>query len=85
MAAYEKLRSQVLAGASAGSPVGWGLLVREGIAAWMARSAATLAPIRPAADPSRLGVPWQLPDEVQGGVVRVLASMALAGRGEVSS
>ena len=85
VAAYEQLRSHVLAGAPTGSAAGWVLLVREGIVAWMARRTAGVAPIRPAADGDRAGAPWPLPDEIQASVVRVLANMALAGRGEGSS
>lgn len=85
LAAYEQLRCHVLVGASTtADPVGWAVLVREGIVAWMAHSSAGSAPIGPAVDRDRLGATAQLPDEVHAAVVRVLASMALAGRGEVS-
>jgi len=77
-AAYEQLRSHVLTGATADNPVGWVSLVREGMAAWMARSSPALTSISVATDRGGLGVPWQLPDEVHGDIVRVLASMGLA-------
>jgi hypothetical protein len=73
----------VLAGAGHGSPFGLILLLREGIAAWMNRvsarclSAASAHPGRPGATPLVLG-------ELYAGMARVLASMALAGRGERS-
>ncbi len=77
-AAYEQLRSHVLTGATADNPVGWVSLVRQGMAAWMARSSRALTSISVATDRGGLGVPWQLPDEVHGDIVRVLASMGLA-------
>ena len=83
-AAYEQLRRWVLAGATPGSrdgtPFGLGLLLRAGIAGWMAQHAAgatTPAPHRPAVAPLPSG-------ELHAGVVRVLASIALAHRAERS-
>ena len=83
-AAYEQLRHWVLAGATAGSrdgtPCGLGLLLRAGIAGWMAQHTAGAiapAPHRPAVAPLPAG-------ELHAGVVRVLASIALAHRAERS-
>ena len=83
-AAYEQLRHWVLAGAAPGSrdgtPLGLGLVLRAGIAGWMAQHAAGAtapAPHRPAVAPLRSG-------DLHAGVVRVLASIALAHRAERS-
>jgi len=83
-AAYEQLRRWVLAGAAPGSrdgtPCGLGLVLRAGIAGWMAQQAAGAtapAPHRPAVAPLPSG-------ELHAGVVRVLASIALAHRAERS-
>ena len=82
-AAYEELRRRVLAGASFGGHSGLALLLREGIAAWMARGGAGAAPVEPAADPDRRGAAPIVSDEIHAAVVRVLASMALSRLGEV--
>ena len=83
-AAYEQLRHWVLAGAAPGSrdgtPFGLGLLLRAGIAGWMdqrASGATAPAPHRPAVAPLPSG-------ELHAGVVRVLASIALAHHAERS-
>ena len=82
--AYEQLRSRVLAGSACGSSFGLVLLRREGIAAWMARGSARSAPVAPAA-PDRDAAAPVGSDEIHAGVVRVLASMALAGREETNA
>ena len=82
-AAYEQLRHWGVAGAAPGThgtPFGLVLLLRAGIAGWMAQHAAgatALAPHRPVAAPLPSG-------ELHAGVVRVLASIALAHRAERS-
>lgn len=83
-AAYERLRHWVVAGAAPGSrdgaPWGLGLVLRAGITGWMAQQAAGAtapAPPRPAVAPLPSG-------ELHAGVVRVLASIALAHRAERS-
>jgi hypothetical protein len=81
--AYEELRQRVLAGATHGSHFGLVVLLREGIAAWMQRAVVGSAGT-PAAGPDRRPAAPVLPDEIQAGVVRVLANMALSGRGELS-
>jgi hypothetical protein len=57
--------------------------MREGIAAWMAhrstRAATSEAPEARIADPESRRAPLAI-DEVQAGVVRVLANMALEAR-----
>jgi hypothetical protein len=62
---------------------GFGLVVlrREGIAAWMARGSARSAPVAPDRDAAAPAGS----DEIHAGVVRVLASMALAGREETNA
>ena len=80
--AYEELRRRVLAGGPFGGHVGLVLLLREGLAAWMACCSACAAPVEPAADRDRRAAAPIVPDEIHTAVVRVLASMALAGRGE---
>ena len=80
-AAYEELRHRVLAGTTFGGHFGLVLLLREGLAAWMARWAAGSAPVEPAAV-RRVAAPI-VGDEIHAAVVRVLASMALGGLGEM--
>ncbi len=82
-AAYEELRRRVLAGTSVGGPFGLVLLLREGLAAWMARGSAGAAPVEPAADPDRRGAAPLVSDEIHAAVVRVLAGMALGGHREM--
>jgi len=82
-AAYEELRRRVLASVPFGGHGGLVLLLREGIAAWMARGAACVAPLEPALDPDRRGAAPIVSDEIHAAVVRVLASMALGRLGEV--
>ena len=83
--AYEELRRRVLAGVPFDSRGGLVLLLREGIAAWMARGSAGAVPVTPAADPDRRGAAPIVSDEIHAAVVRVLASMALGRLGEVSA
>ena len=83
-ATYEALRRRVLTGAAFGGPFGLILLLREGLAAWMARGSAGAAPVE-AADPERRGAAPRVSDEVHAAVVRVLASMALGGLEERSA
>ena len=84
IAAYEDLRRHVLAGAAFDSRFGQVVLLREGVAAWMARRSACSAQHTPAAAPERSGAA-PVSDELHAGIVGVLASMALAGRGEMSA
>jgi hypothetical protein len=77
--AYEALRSHVLAGSSAGTQAGLVVLLRQGVAAWMARRLACACPARAAARTTTLLVG----EEIPAAIVRVLASMALAAQREV--
>jgi hypothetical protein len=79
VSAYEYLRGHALeGGAVAGDPHALGLLVREGIAAWIERRTAGGAAGAPmAADKRPAGAPLAAED-FQASVVRVLASMAMS-------
>lgn len=77
---YELLRSRVVSGAGAGSHVGMVPLRRGGLAAWMSCAPTTderptLASDRRAARSASGG------GDIQPGMVRVLANMALGGLG----
>ena len=82
VAAYEALRRRVLTGAVFGGAGGLVLLLRDGLAAWMARGAAGATAVE-AAGPARRGAAPIVSDEIHAAVVRVLASMALAGLREM--
>jgi len=75
--AYEALRSHVLAGT--GSHTGLIVLLRQGMAAWMARRLACTCPAPAAARTTTL----LLGEQIDAALVRVLASMALAVSPEV--
>lgn len=90
-AEYEELRGHVRAGSAFGGHLGLVLLLREGVAAWMARGSpssgkvAQLEQVESTANPERpVGVvaPGVM-DEIHAGLVRVLANIALAGREEL--
>ena len=80
--AYEQLRTGVLGGLTAGRPAGLALVLREGLASWLARGTVGPAALESAADPDRGATPPPISDEVHAELVRVLAGMALAGRHE---
>jgi hypothetical protein len=80
---YEELRCRVLAGAPFGGAFGLVLLLREGLAAWMAGGSAV--PVAPAVEPDRRAAAPLVSDEIHAAVVRVLASMALGGLKERSA
>jgi hypothetical protein len=82
--AYEQLRRHALAASPRGGGLGWVCLVREGMATWIDRWAAGLAPAGLAAvrDDVMAGPPVVQPLHV--GIVNVLASIALS-RGEAMS
>jgi hypothetical protein len=77
--AYEALRAQVLTSSTAGSPTGLLVLLRQGVAAWIARRSACSSPAPAAA---RTATPL-VGDEIHAAIVRVLASMVLDGQQEV--
>lgn len=74
---YEALRRRVLTGAAFGGAGGLVLLLRDGLAAWMAAGPAG-ASVEPAG-PARRGAAPLVSDALHAAVVRVLASMALGG------
>lgn len=76
--AYEVLRAHVLTPSSAGSPSGLLVLLKQGVAAWSAHRD-SLPPSPPSRSPSP---PATAPpaNELHAGVVRVLASIAIATR-----
>jgi len=77
--AYEGLRRHVLAGARTAGDGALVLLLRQGVAGWMARrvvcAGSTLAAVRTS---TVIGG-----QEIHAGIVRVLASMALAAQQEI--
>ena len=80
MAAYEELRSYMLAGSPGGPHFGTVVLLREGIAAWIERRATCRGPAaqsatRPASRP--------LLSELHAEIVHVLADIALKSREEM--
>ena len=84
MAAYEELRSHVRAGSAFRSHLGLVLLLREGVAAWVARgSACSRVQVESLGSPERPALAPVVTDELHVGLVRVLANMALAGREEL--
>lgn len=84
VAAYEELRTRILAGSSASGRFDVLLLIREGIAAWMTHGSRRVVPhVLPASDPA-LGVAATpaVAADIHSGLVLSLASMALANRRE---
>ena len=77
---YEALRSHVLAGSSAASHAGLLVLLRQGVAAWMARRCLACACPAPAAERTTTLL---VGEEIHAALVRVLASMALGAQQEV--
>ena len=76
--AYEELRGVAVAGSAGGGRLGLVVLLREGLAAWVARrSMCTDAVAIATPPPRRLGVPF-VAGAVHTSLVRVLASMVLA-------
>jgi hypothetical protein len=74
---YEELRGLAIAGAAFGGGRGLVVLLREGLAAWVARRCTGADPVKTAVQSDhRAGVP-AVSDDVHAGVVRVLASIAL--------
>lgn len=77
---YELLRDRVIAGAGAGSHVGMALLRRSGLTTWMIRaSAENETPASPS--DRRAARRASVGGDIQPGMVRVLANMALGGLG----
>lgn len=77
--AYEELRSHVLTGAP-GNGAGLFLLLREGLAAWIEGRGTSMPTSEPEARPvsPMYTAASTVSDEIQAGIVGVLASMVLA-------
>ena len=82
---YEDLRRHVLTGSACGGTGGLVLLLRDGLAAWMARGAMGSAPVERAVHPARCAAAPRVSDAIDAAVVRVLVSMALSGHKETSA
>ena len=81
-AAYEQLRHHVRTGSSPGGHVGLVLLLREGVAAWLARSASGVTPARSS---TVAAVAPALPfPQLQAGIVAVLADIVWTTRQEIN-
>lgn len=81
--AYEELRKHVLSGSPSSSHSGLALLLRQGVAAWVSqRSACAALKSQPAAvqEPQAAAL---ASNGLHADIVRVLASIALAGRQEM--
>lgn len=75
---YEELRRHVLAGSAFGSRPGLVVLLRQGLAAWMACRPAG-AGLEPVVAPRPCTTGPVVSDEVHAGLVRVLAGMVTRG------
>jgi hypothetical protein len=80
---YEALRSQVLGTRPAASRLGLALVLREGLAAWMAAWATCPAPVAPHGAEQSTSQD-RIPNALCADVVHVLTSMALSGLQEQS-
>ncbi len=78
---YERLRGHVLGGTATGG-FGMVVLMREGVAAWLAHATALPVAITHLKDP--IATPL-VPDDIHADVVRVLANMAMAISPEVQA
>jgi hypothetical protein len=76
--AYEALRHHVLAGAGTAGDAALVVLLRQGVAAWIVRRLACGGPAAAARTSTLIAA-----QESHAGIVRVLASMALAAQQEV--
>ncbi len=78
--AYEELRGLAVAGAGAGGRLGVVILLREGLAAWLAQRRIGADAIEIAPHPHRRAGGPAISEEVHRGLVRVLASMVLGSK-----
>jgi len=85
VAAYENLRRHVLAGTAFGSAFGLVHLLREGLAAWVSRSATSCAALEPVADRAPRPATPNVSDGIRAGIVQILAGIVWRGLGEASS
>ena len=83
IAAYEELRGRVLTGSTSDGHGGVLLLIREGIAGWITRGSSRAASYEPpVGPPPRAASTPPGFDDLRAGIVRGLASMVLASRGQ---
>ena len=76
---YEELRRHAVTGSAGGGRHGLVVLVREGLAAWLARRSSCADVIEPGSPPHRPVGAALGTDATQADLVRVLASLALGG------
>ncbi len=74
---YEQLRSRGLDGPSRGGHFGLVILLREGVAAWMAHAATRLATVVHRDDNGRPAAVALIADDVHTDMIAVLASMVM--------
>jgi hypothetical protein len=84
-AAYEELRRRVLTGSAVAGARGLVLLLRDGLAAWMAHGTPGAPVSERAGPPDRGAAAPRVSDALHAAVVCVLASMALSGLKETSA
>ena len=80
--AYEQLRHHMLAALPGSGRFGLAVLLREGVAAWIERCAAT--PSQSFTSPAQAVSPILIPP-LQAGIVQILASIALSPTPEMQS
>ena len=83
VAAYEALRAHVLAGSTAGGHAGLVLLLRQGVAAWIARRCVDPVADRPATNPGHRRPTRLFSDDIHARLVQILAGMALTDKQEL--
>ena len=76
LAHYEHLRGHVLAGGTAHGGFGLVVLIREGVAAWLAHAAASPVTKTDVKDP--IAITPIVSDDLHADVISVLANMAMA-------
>ena len=81
--AYEELRSHRRAGSACGRHFGLVLLLREGVAAWIAHRAADPARSADSTASAHTVPAPALPEQLHVEIVRVLADIALSARKEM--
>lgn len=83
--AYEELRRHALAASLHGRDLGWVVLMREGVATWIERCGAGLAPAGRAASRDPVQGASRVVSPLHVGLVHVLATIALTPRPEAMS
>lgn len=74
---YEKLRRGMLEGATEGGHFGLVILLREGVAAWVAHAKSSPPAALPATSEDRLSVMALIAGDVHADMARVLANMVM--------